>query len=480
MKIPTNSVSLLHYYIDNSIVSVLLCFFVTGLPALNAQNFEYPTQVLDVIFHAPPEGNEMWINIYEDPFSAPHPDIITPPIMLSGQTSTGIYTQSNVYNPAPVGYVSGSTGKVSAIFSLESCLSGKQLYVKGKTPYGFELPWQHLVGLSDGSWRYNPANFNQIFPVEEVQFYENFQIDWYLSDNTNSDGVQIATSKNDLFITHKISDYSDPMYVSFLYLGCKNASGKKIETEIVDNIYSDFLDQCVTRYHSTNCMEYWGGATPPQVQPNPSPTCWTAEGLIAYEDATCGAWADLFHVLLEIQGITGSQVSDVDWNYTLNGSDVLQITSDLNSFFGSEISNVLLYGGSSNGYHAQFLVKDWALTSAEKIAISEDDGNGSYPIVLNNGNKMFWREKNGVVGQGNENPRSEFNNHAIVKYNSKYYDPSYGSNVSLSSNEWENSALAGFGSKGFFLKTVGGELIRVEFVWIGHLNNPLQQSNINP
>lgn len=50
----------------------------------------------------------------------------------------------------------------------------------------------------------------------------------------------------------------------------------------------------------------------------------------------------------------------------------------------------------------------------------------------------------GVAGQGNDNPYSEFYNHFIVKYNNKYYDPSYGGGVYDTQEEWEDASLAGF------------------------------------
>lgn len=77
-------------------------------------------------------------------------------------------------------------------------------------------------------------------------------------------------------------------------------------------------------------------------------------------------------------------------------------------------------------------------------------------------------------------PKSEFNNHAIVKYSGKYYDPSYGSPIQNTSNDWENLSLEGFGAKLRFSRIESGLTKIYELVWVGHLNTPTQQSNITP
>lgn len=97
-------------------------------------------------------------------------------------------------------------------------------------------------------------------------------------------------------------------------------------------------------------------------------------------------------------------------------------------------------------------------------------------MVLNNGNVIPIGEQNGSLGQGNPDPRFEFENHAIVKFDGKYYNPSYGSSIASNTNSWETPALAGFGGMVYFLNN--GTLYRIN--WIGHLNDGSQQSNVSP
>ena len=64
---------------------------------------------------------------------------------------------------------------------------------------------------------------------------------------------------------------------------------------------------------------------------------------------------------------------------------------------------------------------------------------------LSNANPFSPIDQNGIAGQGNGNPRADFDNHAIVKYNNTYYDPSYGSSKKASKIEWEDSSIDGYG-----------------------------------
>jgi len=84
----------------------------------------------------------------------------------------------------------------------------------------------------------------------------------------------------------------------------------------------------------------------------------------------------------------------------------------------------------------------------------------------------------GASGQGNIDPRSEFENHAIVKYNNRYYDPSYGSAIASSANTWETPALDGFGSILRYIDVIKEEDFYLN--WVGYINNTTQQSNVNP
>ena len=136
---------------------------------------------------------------------------------------------------------------------------------------------------------------------------------------------------------------------------------------------------------------------------------------------------------------------------------------------------------SSTRYRADFFVKKWNFDYGERRAyFSEDDPRKLDSLELRNGNKIFWAEQDGAVAQGNTNPRSEFCNHAIVKYNSDYYDPSYGTGNFASISDWQNSSLAGFGGK-CLLTIFGGVTIKeYELIWYAYPASSIIEVNVNP
>ena len=71
---------------------------------------------------------------------------------------------------------------------------------------------------------------------------------------------------------------------------------------------------------------------------------------------------------------------------------------------------------------------------------------------------------NGVAGQGGAGGAypsgTYFDNHAIVEYGGKDYDPSYGSPIAPSRTSWENNALSGYGA--IIQDTVSGS----RYLWI--------------
>jgi hypothetical protein len=70
----------------------------------------------------------------------------------------------------------------------------------------------------------------------------------------------------------------------------------------------------------------------------------------------------------------------------------------------------------------------------------------------------------------------------VIKYNNKYYDPSYGTTIKDSANDWETASLDGFGYGGVYIaytKPITGEVSRL--MWVYQFNEPtILQSLITP
>lgn len=203
-------------------------------------------------------------------------------------------------------------------------------------------------------------------------------------------------------------------------------------------------------------------------------------------DGACQGWASFFEDIVRLQGISTAEMSTVTYNqYVLSASDVIKMNNDAKTFLGSQISNLSYLppdpgSTSSTGIRSDFLVKKWNVSALSKFVMNESTNKhfGITPIniTLANGKVISIVVQSGACGQGNNDPRSEFENHAITKYNGKYYDPSYGSMIASSANDWESPALDAFGS--IMVYTHNGNDYYIN--WIGHLNNNTFQSNINP
>lgn len=141
---------------------------------------------------------------------------------------------------------------------------------------------------------------------------------------------------------------------------------------------------------------------------NPTPANPKLKGV-----GTCRAWANLFRQTLLVQGITGAQVVQV-----------LPIYSSSTALATNQKDGVML-------------VKNWDF-------IDPGTASAACNIFKYVRSKGEFVDKSGAAGQGVENPPGGFYNHYIVRYDSKYYDPSYGTGPFPNKSEWENASLAGY------------------------------------
>ena len=78
----------------------------------------------------------------------------------------------------------------------------------------------------------------------------------------------------------------------------------------------------------------------------------------------------------------------------------------------------------------------------------------------------------GILGQGNvQDPRSIFANHAVVKYNGKLYDPSYGkSYLNLNMGSYEDASIDAV--RGVIVKILFNSGTYRYYYWVEDDNNP--------
>lgn len=403
-----------------------------------------------VTFHAP-ENAMHWVAIRPDDASA-----------SPKHTKVEVWNKSRPDQWQPVCYVSGCCPKVSAIFEMEAshgCTS--DIYVKGQSDdLKYNLPAQKLKANKE----YEIAEFIEMFPKYKVQFLPRFAINWYYTtDPENGPWRLIRESQCMMFLLHKEpidgeSGWGEPttFFHSSIYLSCLAANGLgKIGTSpdpdgVVSGIYSEFSDRCVQKVGGSACMRYWGGWNP--LDPIVDPECRSIKGLLHYQDANCGEWAALLHDMVKIQGIDGSNVTVVIYGDRIGDtgigalptvlSDLLR--EDISSFFGLAASDVTIY---PYGY---FFVKSYTFGGVRKFYVEQ---NATTPpiTVFGTTNKIYSANLTGAAAQGILDPRSLFENHAIVEYIKKdgakiIYDPSYGTSPFANQNDWENASIEGFGA----------------------------------
>lgn len=415
---------------------------------------------------------------------------------------TTIFTNrgwSSMGEKSPVAYVSGNKPRVEAIFEV-SCTPGASVWVRGVNADGYNFSPKQLV-ISNGIGKYSQSanlpgwNSDQAFPLHTVNYWENFEIIWYMSTSSAISGnwVEIGTSSNPIYVTYE-KPLMGQIFHSVIYHGCKEASTLNNELAIVNKMYEAFTNQDIRRKDDPVNLIYWN---PNASNPLNSNFCWSTAGLLLYGDATCGAFADFFNDMIRAQGISGSVVSTVrvswgvlwEWStgarYALPMDAVNDLTADEISLasgtYGIEF-HIPDYNGdgiANDQNLAVFLVKNWTLPSDRTFYSFKSDI--IIPLNPTGIKTLNAADDLGVKGQSNDDPPPFFDNHALVKYNNKYYDPSYGTPSPTTSVQWEDSSLAGFGTVGYlWYKNAGGAWVKTVYTWDRELNPGAIQITIDP
>ena len=440
-----------------------------------AQGFGYEAEVSEVSFSGS-QYQEIQKDDGSGPYDAPH------------------WTNSGTDNK-PVSYRSGARPKVSAKFDMTACPPPPNLEVKIVgigTVNEFTFP-EVTVQLNSPnlfSFEYPATYANENFENDKVDFWDgNFVINWSVSFDGGITWQDAGMSEHTVYVTYGTPiltphDPNNPLsYVTtpfhtILHLGCVNAQGKKDENTIVNKMYEEFLNRDVRRADGAGPMKYWGDYTSVVA-------CFTPDCLLLNLVGRCGSWGGLFHDMIKVQGITGSHQTNITFNYELlSVADYNLMMSQVNSFFAIESSYVTPAVHNMNGIigsPAQIYINDWDFQASEHFVVDEQDTNGNYPISLQNGNEIHYREETGKEAQGYDNPNSTFFNHNNVKYNGQYYDPSYGLPIQPTANSWEQVALAGIGGWVYYEQVVpGSPSVTYSITWMKEINNSGQQLIIVP
>lgn len=434
-----------------------------------------------VSFHAPVGDYNGWIRLEKDQDAL---EIISEP----NKTDAWV-AEANAITNRPVAYVSGYQPRVSAVFDKKSgsfwsgcnAVVNPSIYVRGRwSEANLGAPPILAPKKLTDKFEYSAEPLSITFQSGVVKAYPNFTIIWEYSTNEEGPWTNIGFSFNPLYITHKTpvaietsnmqAVPKETHFLTSVHVACTEANEANTPSDIVASIYAKFQGRCVKKVNGLkNCMEFWG----PYGSTSGFGNSRSLRHFLAHEDARCGEWRRFLSDILSLHGIKDSPgvnygskpITVTAYShgiYTnpqgesyetgiLPNNVVTNMKNTIENYFGTlfdkddpgNIDNQVYIVGAhgSAEIDSYFFVNNWVFDEEDKLygLWTVND------IRFLNGHFIAGADAYGVRAQGNSNPRSYFNNHAILQHNNSYYDPSYGTGPFSNSSEWANASVAGLG-----------------------------------
>jgi hypothetical protein len=405
---------------------------------VQAQSFRYSIRLQEVTFLNDDVNNLRNVNLFpinKDDGSGSY--------VSNGQPH---WTRSQAIK-VPIAYQSGTKPRVTAQFKLEcSQAIGNQVQIRGnvRNPVNREdtittFATLDINPVSTGGT--NPYTYDLLYDkgtgsnlAKKIRYIENYTIQWEISfDNGSHWNVIDAASNsntNELYVTWKKPLEEDPssFFVgageyyhlhTLFHLSCTANDGVDIMTNsnIFDHVWKLF-DANANRVETNSNLKSRSGEKFVYYNTFNTPSRSSFE-LIQNPDGQCYAFASLLLHLCKIQGM------DIDY---LDAAQEIQ----------PDLEAVQACGGRDiQQFQAKFLVKNWNFTNPSNRTdcskfpiVAVHDTIVSIPYLPNPNRYIFIyseiSDAEGLFGQNNRNPNSFFGAHAVVKFNGKIYDPSYG------------------------------------------------------
>lgn len=296
------------------------------------------------------------------------------------------------------------------------------------------MPGLHLSGTATGAtqthivygFTYNPANPSgswfgdksltdgALFTVS--RYFANYTIPWLIGCTGGQILLPCGQTDNKLFVIHgaPMNPNGGLGYTAF-ELACRLNDNVATPDGCRANIWSEFSGRHVKRVtpdgFNNNVTQadltYWING--------PGTGVFDEQQMLNTGDGTCGAWARFFGSVLALQGIDYKFVEIVP-NVIVTPARTERLY--VNSWFHAGPPP---YAPNGFQYHQNLL------------------GTGGANDLL------------GLPGQGNPDPTSRFNDHAVVRSGNSIYDPSYGGNPfpgwpAAAQAAWEAFSLYGWTS----------------------------------
>lgn len=349
----------------------------------------------------------------------------------------------------PIAYVRNTpptiAGKIAVKPSGLTAVSGFSAKIKVTGPGNIEIDeTAATIGTDEIELLATPSTGNF---VNEIDYLNPMTLSWEVEVNDKGRWCEAGDTGHRTYVT--LAEPATTMRQETLFdIGCRNADGETVPDTAFDGIWNEFSDRIVSRVdpiaetatRDQTGMIYW----------KPSGNgCVTVPQLLIDGDASCGTWAEFLTEVVKAIGVNTAVVSTVDaplpanyanavaayktyanftgnvyW-HSYNGANGSNVTANLNA--GDRVLAFQTNNGVNEGV---FFVKQLNLGNSQILAIPAN--NSGFP-------------NSSSQAQGNPNARAWFGNHAIVKYNNKYFDPSYGGTSKANSVDWEDHAIQYYG-----------------------------------
>jgi hypothetical protein len=324
----------------------------------------------------------------------------------------------------PVCFVKKTTIKVSVKLSYKDALDKDKVFLKALVSNGSEIAsTKASVDESKKEISLTDVSLNKELP-DGVDVVDKLIITWQISLNGGSTWSDVGKSENRLYVVMETPLKPTQLYESLLYIGCKNAKGKTDEAGVFEGIWQYFSTRN-TKDKKERTLSYYG---------DPFTGVYEVKDLLRDRTGQCGSFAKLLLDVLYAQGID-----------TRRGS-------------GNYVFFEMAGHSGDKGYG--FLVRNWSFGSSktsgdtefsyQNIPFAAKTTTGDIEDFIRNADKSYnWigspevTDQPGVPGQNNSNPSSNFNNHQLVFYKGKFYDPSYGLSYN-SETELSEKAIEAF------------------------------------
>lgn len=313
----------------------------------------------------------------------------------------------------PYAYHRTQRGSVFAGFELENAfrIGGKiKIRATGTDGYNIAAAEEFWVAPGRMSTDYYSA-FTRAF--ETTKYYAAFTLTWQFSVDNGATWEAAGETTSRVYVMYK-APMIDTLFETVVHVSTVAAAGAAENTDaaVADAIFQTFETRSISRfdgrkaYGGSGAMTYWGyRADDPKCVPiNSKQLLPDIAQLLHYTDGRCGHWGQFFVGMLRTQGIAHGDVKT------------------------ARAKNMMADG---SGRYEGLII---------------NNANFGAPAAGQNG--FNWREginfttAGSIPGQGGTPMMQSFSNHALVLFNGKLYDPSYGT-IWEDLADFETRALAG-------------------------------------